>query len=877
MRLLRWKKGLSEIRIFDPIDYFRNRSVYGRINKMKQNLIFIITIGVIVLLTANISAVAISDGKTSKILDIISQKEKIPVGQLEVLNANIHETLVNFSNTTQGTDPGTIPSIFDVTGLIVESQDSIVLTYDVGGGNNDFATMSELTSTITLQSGDGVNIYPGVYTDGWLLTNVVGTEENPIIIRGVYADGTPIDQPIETVIFDFQTMTLPNIWGENCAIQISPSCSNIVIQGITLKKFTPGTGFVIGNWGTGTIRLKNILFKENYVCYQAKGNSETTIIEFCEIDGTSTLPSSEFEHQIYTYGKDIIIKNNYFHGLLEGSSAIIKHRGKNISVFNNYIDMGNGDKALDLCNFDGPEAKIPLFTPHTSIVKNNVFIKPEWATDKYSQSFIRHAGDSTSTPRIGNLLVENNYFVDYDGSIAHSFISNSGSGNTNEFNNNVLFGVDIQVTFGSEYEDILEGTNNWIVIGANIHETLVNFSNTTQGTDPGTIPSIFDVTGLIVESQDSIVITYDVGGGNNDFATMSELTSSITLQAGDVVNIYPGVYTDTWNLTNAAGTEELPIIIRGVTANGSPITEPSEIVIFNYSGVINPIENALTAMLFSPSSSWIELEGISIQNVEKDLFIGIRVHSKGGFTARNILFKNNVMSFGAHEENDISILEYNEFYGGIGGPYGSTNFHQVYSFASDNLIVRNNYFHDFDSIYGSVIKTRDKNVEITNNHIEMGSCQNAIDLAHYEKDPNQIQNAIITGNTIIKSENQSDYSNAIIKRTEGGAHVGNVSILSNTIEDQNGCISKILDVIVYPGYQYEVSNNIITGKDILISGSQHTPADGINNSIIKGADITYTSQRFQDTIKWIEPEPEPEPEPTILNMYIWIKRLFIFL
>jgi len=92
---------------------------------MKQNLIFIITIGVIVLLTANISAVAISDGKTSKILDIISQKEKIPVGQLEVLNANIHETLVNFSNTTQGTDPGTIPSIFDVTGLIVESQDSI--------------------------------------------------------------------------------------------------------------------------------------------------------------------------------------------------------------------------------------------------------------------------------------------------------------------------------------------------------------------------------------------------------------------------------------------------------------------------------------------------------------------------------------------------------------------------------------------------------------------------------------------------------------------------------------------------------------------------------------------------------------------------------
>lgn len=55
---------------------------------MKKKLIFIITIGVIVLLTANISAGAISDGKTSKILDIIEQNEKIPVGQLEVLNSH---------------------------------------------------------------------------------------------------------------------------------------------------------------------------------------------------------------------------------------------------------------------------------------------------------------------------------------------------------------------------------------------------------------------------------------------------------------------------------------------------------------------------------------------------------------------------------------------------------------------------------------------------------------------------------------------------------------------------------------------------------------------------------------------------------------------
>ena len=43
---------------------------------------------------------------------------------------------------------------------------------------------------------------------------------------------------------------------------------------------------------------------------------------------------------------------------------------------------------------------------------------------------------------------------------------------------------------------------------------------------------------------------YDVGGGNNDYATMYALASAITLQAGDVVNIYPGTYTDEWRLTN---------------------------------------------------------------------------------------------------------------------------------------------------------------------------------------------------------------------------------------------------------------------------------------------------------------------------------------
>ena len=123
------------------------------------------------------------------------------------------------------------------TGVLGFGESAMAEEYDIGGGNNDYDTMFDLTSSIILQAGDVVNIYPGIYTDEWRLTNAVGTEDNPIIIRGVDASGNPITKPEETAIFDFSGISWPLPWGESAAIQLSGSSRWMILEGLALENF----------------------------------------------------------------------------------------------------------------------------------------------------------------------------------------------------------------------------------------------------------------------------------------------------------------------------------------------------------------------------------------------------------------------------------------------------------------------------------------------------------------------------------------------------------------------------------------------------------------------------------------------------------------
>lgn len=348
--------------------------------------------------------------------------------------------------------------------------------YDVGGGNNNFSKMSDLTTSVTLEAGDIVNIYPGTYTDPWSLRNAYGKENSPINIRGVNADGQPITSPQETVVFDFASLKFP-FDRENGAIQFR-SGSWIVLEGLAMKNLTQGGishGMnVIMTWAKNTT-FRYLLFKDNVQSFSAKGGSVKATIEYCEFSGGAD--TTQFIHNIYSTGDHLVIKYSYFHDYLNKGGAVIKSRDSKIEALYNYIDMGEADKAFDLCQ----EASL---APHDAIIMGNIVVKPAETTDTYTQSFIRHAGDSLTTPRVGNLKAYNNTFIDLHGSVAYAFLAYAGDGYTNDFRNNVLYGVDIAVTY-SDNTDVLVGNNNWIVSSAVIDPVKVNFTGTIQGADPG--------------------------------------------------------------------------------------------------------------------------------------------------------------------------------------------------------------------------------------------------------------------------------------------------------------------------------------------------------------------------------------------------------
>ena len=52
--------------------------------------------------------------------------------------------------------------------------------------------------------------------------------------------------------------------------------------------------------------------------------------------------------------------------------------------------------------------------------------------------------------------------------------------------------------------------------------------------------------------------TYNIGGPQPDFSSMAELLRHVNLGPGDTVNIFPGVYRDTWLVQSqrAAAEEE---------------------------------------------------------------------------------------------------------------------------------------------------------------------------------------------------------------------------------------------------------------------------------------------------------------------------------
>lgn len=332
--------------------------------------------------------------------------------------------------------------------------------------------------------------------------------------------------------------------------------------------------------------------------------------------------------------------------------------------------------------------------------------------------------------------------------------------------------------------------------------------------------------------------TYDIGGGSNDYPSMSALLAATTPVAGDFVNIYPGVYYDSWILSGAQGTELNPITIRGVDADGNPVASPQETVVFDYNGYLRT--DGFAAINTTDSSAWITLQGIAIKNVTWDPLMGgaIKAWSSGTFVARYVLFKDNATNFQAKLGNDTAILEYCEFSGGVGGPYGSINHHQVYSIRSGHLIIQHCYFHDYDSKNGATIKSRDNKVDILYNYIEMGTTTAAIDAPQNESTGIIDQDTNVVGNVIIKRADDGDgWAQSFIHHSyddQVTPRPGNVRVINNTFVDLTGVISGAFNFNTGENYTNEVKNNIFYGISDMTSAGNDDVLSGSNNWIPEG-------------------------------------------
>jgi hypothetical protein len=739
--------------------------------------------------------------------------------------------------------------------------------YHIGGGNNDYPTMSSLIASVDLDAGDVVKIYPGVYSDGWELSGADGTKQNPITIMGVDSAGNPITSPQETVVFDYSGAPGPY------PVMLRDTSSWLIIQGLAFRN-QPHEMDVIRVWSGGTVTFRYILFKDNFGTVSGKGGNDKLVIEYSEFDG------GHGSHALYSVGsKHLVVQHCYFHDFTSLYHAIIKSRDWESDILYNYIEMGAGQVAVDACNYGNPsKAGFPGY--QDTRVIGNIMIKdhPDW-----TRSFIHFATDSDN-PRPGNLYVIGNTLVDLAGSVNGAFSVNTGGGYTHEIRNNILYGLS-DMNF---YDQTLSGENNWIQQGM---AGTSQFTNSVSGTDPGfaslqgwdfhlssgsscrdagtnsvSIAPAYEYLDVTTANPRSIVNgvmdigayeytidnTYAVnkpGGGVRNYPTMSSLLASVSLVPGDIVNIYPGVYTDEWSI-DSAGSSSNRIIIRGVNSQGSPITSPQETVIFDLSGSTSDVPYEIKS-----GADYITLQGLCFRNWNYD---GSRlVKNRGDDTIlRHILFKDNHHTvFGSWPESSGSTIEFSEFSGGgFETRTGQDPSHQIYSESAGTLTIQHCYFHDFDSPDHALIKSRDWETRVLYNYIEMGSAQVGIDACQSGGNgaaPGGNQKTEVVGNIFLKSDNPlgREHSRSFIHHADDnwGDRSGDLVVVNNAFIDEPGDFADsgngFFSVNTGSGFSNTFSNNILysSGNSIrlMYDDSRLTEDIAGNKNWVKSGVMSY--------------------------------------
>jgi hypothetical protein len=201
-------------------------------------------------------------------------------------------------------------------------------TYRIGVGQR-YKTVGEIAGS--LQPGDTMLIEPGVYREA-LKLQANGTPEQPIVIRGLGA---------KRPLFDAENLPVSGRGAVPRAIfQIEGA--HLIIEHLEFKNARNG------NNGAG-IRLNNstsVVIRDCKISYCDMGiqggDTETAVIENCEICYNGSPQHNGYSHNFYMLGHRVVVKNCFIHNSLYGQNY--KSRAHyNELWYNRILDSNEGE------------------------------------------------------------------------------------------------------------------------------------------------------------------------------------------------------------------------------------------------------------------------------------------------------------------------------------------------------------------------------------------------------------------------------------------------------------------------------------------------------------------------------------------------------
>jgi len=292
--------------------------------------------------------------------------------------------------------------------------------------------------------------------------------------------------------------------------------------------------------------------------------------------------------------------------------------------------------------------------------------------------------------------------------------------------------------------------------------------------------------------------TYSVGTGRT-YGSPCALVSAVALAPGDIIEVDPGTYTDSCQLT-ASGTALAPITLQGLPGPRPVFSPPAGTDLSGAGSIPRAI------FQFTGGSYWV-VRHLELKDAWNSSANGAAFRLTAG--AHDILIEDvsvhdcqdGMMSDGPAT---LKVQNSDVFHNGAGDGY-SHNFY----LQGDSAILIGNHIHDSNG--GQNVKLRSRYAALFYNWIENAG-QYEVDLIQGPYTSNVDANAVLVGNVIARPSTSGNDSQVILFGTDNttqAARNGSLYAVNNTFVLRNPSNHLFHAIQPVSGSQIHFENNIV--------------------------------------------------------------------